>query len=169
MSSSMCLQTLAWIAVDEKDGRRAAVLMGAAEEMSTSVGSSTAVVPGLAVHQDAYEGETLRLLGKRAFAAAQRKGRALGFQAAVAYALGEQHLPARTSFTDHSVKLTKREIEVAELVAEGLTNKEIAVRLVVSPRTAQGHVEHVLAKLGCTSRAQIAVWVVESKSGPAEH
>ena len=60
-------------------------------------------------------------------------------------------------------KLTKREREVADLIAEGLTNKEIAARLVISPRTAQGHVEHLLTKLGFTSRAQIAAWVVESQ------
>jgi non-specific serine/threonine protein kinase len=46
-------------------------------------------------------------------------------------------------------------------VAEGLTNKQIAARLVISPRTAQGHVEHLLAKLGFASRTQIAAWVAE--------
>jgi DNA-binding NarL/FixJ family response regulator len=50
---------------------------------------------------------------------------------------------------------------VAELVADGLTNKAIAATLVISQRTAQGHVEHILAKLGFTSRTQIAAWVVE--------
>lgn len=60
------------------------------------------------------------------------------------------------------MKLTKRERQVAELIAaEGLTNRAIAARLVISPRTAQGHVERVLSKLGFTSRAQIAAWVVE--------
>ncbi|MFF2059998.1 protein kinase domain-containing protein [Rhodococcus qingshengii] len=168
LNSSMCLQTLAWIAVDEKDGRRAAVLMGTAEEMSTSVGSSTAVVPGLAVHHDAYEGKARRLLGERAFAAARKKGGALGFQAAVAYALREQQLPSGTWSAGPSLRPTKREIEVAGLVAEGLINKEIAARLVISPRTAQGHVEHLLVKLGFTSRAQIAAWFVESKNDRAE-
>lgn len=53
---------------------------------------------------------------------------------------------------------TKRALEVAELVAEGLTNGEVATRLMISLRTAQGHVEHLLAKLGFISRAQIAAW-----------
>ncbi len=57
--------------------------------------------------------------------------------------------------------LTPREQEVAELVAQGLTNKAIAEKLVISQRTVQGHVEHVLAKLGFNSRTQIAAWVVE--------
>jgi non-specific serine/threonine protein kinase len=54
------------------------------------------------------------------------------------------------------------------LVAEGLTNKEIAARLVISPRTAQGHVEHFLVKLGFNLRVQIAVWGVESKRDLAD-
>ena len=90
------------------------------------------------------------------------RGTALGFDAAVAYALGEQISPSPTS-AGASPAPTKREREVATLIAEGLTNKEIAARLVISPRTAQGHVEHLLTKLGFNSRAQIAAWVVESQ------
>ncbi|WP_346099925.1 helix-turn-helix transcriptional regulator, partial [Streptomyces olivaceiscleroticus] len=51
--------------------------------------------------------------------------------------------------------LTNRERQVAALVAAGLTNREIAERLVVSKRTADAHVEHILNKLGLTSRTQI--------------
>jgi DNA-binding NarL/FixJ family response regulator len=57
--------------------------------------------------------------------------------------------------------LTPREREVAALVAAGKTSREIAQRLVVSERTAEVHVGNILAKLGFTSRAQIAVWAVE--------
>ena len=54
--------------------------------------------------------------------------------------------------------LTPREREVAALVADGLTNREIAERLVLSERTAQNHVQHVLTKLGLPNRTQVAVW-----------
>jgi DNA-binding NarL/FixJ family response regulator len=54
--------------------------------------------------------------------------------------------------------LSAREIEVAALVREGLTNRQIAERLVISERTAQNHVQHILTKLGFTSRSQIAAW-----------
>lgn len=54
--------------------------------------------------------------------------------------------------------LTQREQEVVDLVAQGLTNKEIAGMLVISLRTAEGHVQRLLNKLGFTSRAQIAAW-----------
>jgi DNA-binding NarL/FixJ family response regulator len=57
--------------------------------------------------------------------------------------------------------LTPRETEIAQLVAQGLSNKEIASSLVIAQRTAEGHIEHILSKLGFHSRAQVAVWVGE--------
>jgi DNA-binding CsgD family transcriptional regulator len=57
--------------------------------------------------------------------------------------------------------LTEREREVATLIAQGKTSREIAERLVVSERTAEVHVSNILGKLGFTSRAQIAAWAVE--------
>ncbi len=58
-------------------------------------------------------------------------------------------------------QLTSRELEVAALVAEGLTNQAIARRLAVAPRTAEAHVENIRRKLEVRSRAQIAAWVTE--------
>jgi pimeloyl-ACP methyl ester carboxylesterase/DNA-binding CsgD family transcriptional regulator len=60
-------------------------------------------------------------------------------------------------------RLTPRELEVAGLVAEGLTNQAIASRLSVAPRTAEAHVENIRRKLGVRSRAQIAAWVTEHR------
>jgi DNA-binding CsgD family transcriptional regulator len=57
--------------------------------------------------------------------------------------------------------LTAREREVAQLIAQGKTSREIGSLLVISERTAEGHVNNILGKLGFTSRAQIAAWVVE--------
>ncbi len=59
--------------------------------------------------------------------------------------------------------LTRREHEIAGLVAEGLSNREIASRLVIAQRTAEGHVEHILSKLGFTSRVQVAAWYAEQR------
>ena len=61
--------------------------------------------------------------------------------------------------------LTSRELQVARLVAGGRSNKEIAAALVISQRTAENHVEHILTKLGFTSRAQVAAWVAASQPG----
>jgi DNA-binding CsgD family transcriptional regulator len=56
--------------------------------------------------------------------------------------------------------LSRREVEIAELVGRGLTNRQIAAAAHISERTAESHVQHVLAKLGFSSRSQIAAWVV---------
>jgi DNA-binding NarL/FixJ family response regulator len=55
-------------------------------------------------------------------------------------------------------RLTPREREVAGLIAQGLSNRDIAARLVISARTAETHVQHIMVKLGLTARAQIAAW-----------
>jgi pimeloyl-ACP methyl ester carboxylesterase/DNA-binding CsgD family transcriptional regulator len=60
-------------------------------------------------------------------------------------------------------RLTGRELEVAGLVAEGLTNQAIASKLSVAPRTAEAHVENIRRKLQVRSRAQIAAWVTEHR------
>jgi DNA-binding NarL/FixJ family response regulator len=58
-------------------------------------------------------------------------------------------------------RLTAREREIAVLIADGLTNAEIAERLVLVPGTVANHVEHILRKLDLKGRTQIAVWAVE--------
>ena len=55
--------------------------------------------------------------------------------------------------------LTRRQHEIAALVAEGLSNREIAQRLVISKRSVDAHLEHILVKLGASSRVQIANWM----------
>ena len=65
--------------------------------------------------------------------------------------------------TSPGPRLTGRELEVAELVAEGLTNHSIARRLSIAPRTAEAHVENIRRKLEVHSRAQIAAWVTEHR------
>ena len=69
--------------------------------------------------------------------------------------------------------LTRREWEVAALIAKGYTNKAIAAELVLSPHTVGGHVERLFNKLGISTRAQVATWLaqhhdqaaLESRSG----
>jgi DNA-binding CsgD family transcriptional regulator len=56
-------------------------------------------------------------------------------------------------------KLTRRELEVAELVAAGLTNRQIGARMIIAERTVDTHVQRILAKLGCATRVQVAVMV----------
>jgi DNA-binding CsgD family transcriptional regulator len=81
-----------------------------------------------------------------------------------AYAQPLADLLARLEGSAPAGLLSAREDEVARLVAEGLTNREIAARLFISERTAQNHVQHILAKLDFTGRAQIATWVTAQRN-----
>jgi DNA-binding CsgD family transcriptional regulator len=73
----------------------------------------------------------------------------------------------RSTGSAGSTDLTPREREVAALLAEGLTNGELATRLYISPKTASVHVSNILAKLGMTSRAEIAAYAVRSGLAPS--
>ncbi|MCX6024611.1 MAG: response regulator transcription factor [Chloroflexi bacterium] len=68
-------------------------------------------------------------------------------------------LAARTR--DDELPISEREKEVLVLVAQGLTNKEIAVRLIVSEKTARNHVSHILEKLGFSRRSEAAAYAVK--------
>jgi non-specific serine/threonine protein kinase len=76
------------------------------------------------------------------------------FDSGIAYALEERTSPP-PAVPEEKLPLTRREHEVALLVAQGLSNREIASQLVISQRTAEAHVEHILTKLGFNSRAQV--------------
>ena len=91
---------------------------------------------------------------------ADRLARSLGM---AAYAERTGALVARFEPGIRPPALSIREAEVAKLVAQGLTNKQIAEQLVISDRTAQNHVQHILAKLGFSSRSQIASWSVRQR------
>ena len=79
---------------------------------------------------------------------------------AIALALGEPAAaaPAATAGADPT-PLGKREAEVARLVAEGLSNRQIGARLFISEHTVDSHVRSILRKLGFSSRAQVAAWM----------
>ena len=64
--------------------------------------------------------------------------------------------------------LTARELEVARLIAQGMTNREVAARLQIAQRTAVAHVEHIMAKLGFASRVEIAVWMLQNDRAAAD-
>jgi DNA-binding CsgD family transcriptional regulator len=64
----------------------------------------------------------------------------------------------------HNGPLSSREREIADLVARGLTNREIAEHLIISPRTVESHVEHIKAKLGFGRRARIVAWALDRQS-----
>jgi predicted ATPase/DNA-binding CsgD family transcriptional regulator len=161
------LDVLAWTAAADGDGERAARLFGAAQAAPRALGTPLAPLGHLSELHARYEAAARHTLGDAAFDRAFQLGLGLGFDQAVAYALGATgRSDAESSVAQRGATqgpLTRREREIAELITRGLSNKEIARTLVISQRTAEGHVEHILTKLGFTSRAQVAAWVAERR------
>lgn len=174
-AGSGCIESLAWAAARARDGDRAAVLSGAAQALRQMMGVPPVLIPTMLVFHEECRRQCRGLLGDRAFEGALARGAALEFADAVDFALGRgdasgltrREMDAPTAPmrivvpAEESPALTRREQQVADLVAQGMTNREIAETLVISQRTAEGHVERVLAKLGFGSRTQIAAWVAE--------
>ncbi|RSM59412.1 LuxR family transcriptional regulator [Kibdelosporangium aridum] len=156
---ALCLELLAWITADQQRHQRVAILLGAANALWSDVGASIASYRHLVGHHDACERQIRDALGDAAFADAFGNGQSLALDDMLTYALEERRDTTPPPREDASAPLTRREQQVAELIADGLSNKEIAARLVIARRTAEGHVERILQKLGFTSRAQIAAWV----------
>lgn len=160
-------EVLAWIAADDGDHERSARLLGAAETMARRVAVSFLPVVGEKHHNRCLQ-QVREVLGDKNFERAVELGRGLSYDEALREALGEQPATGEQQPAVHGTgaraPLTPRETEIAELVARGLSNKDIAATLVIAQRTAEGHVEHILSKLGFTSRTQIAAWVAEGDS-----
>ncbi|WP_245667359.1 ATP-binding protein [Actinomadura macra] len=154
------LEVLAWIAAREGRAERAAFLLGGLQQLWQRPGTPLAGHAYLTVHHRDCQADARGALGDTAFDRAFAQGGRCGHDALMAYALEESRKAAEAppEPADDAPELTPREREVAELVAQGMTNKRIAAALVIAPRTAEGHVEHILTKLGFTSRAQIAAW-----------
>ena len=161
---AVLLETRAWFAA-AVDPEGAASLLGSAQNEWDKIETTTRVLPGLGTpHREATDAARARL-SDASFDLAWSRGRALDRAAAIAIALKEQPAPSdessgRRSAGSHSV-LTRRERQIAGLIRKGLSNKEIADTLVISRRTAETHVEHILTKLGFTSRTQVAAWITD--------
>ncbi len=147
------LEGLALLALVEDDPARAVRLIGAADGLRAEGGDKAA--PDWSKEVDAGLASARSKLGRQADTA-WRHGAALGTAEAVRYATG-----APASVPDGKSPLTARERQVAKLIAEGMTNPEIAKRLRMAVRTADAHVEHIRNKLGLRTRSQIAVWAHE--------
>lgn len=165
-ATACCLELLAWAAVASNDPEGAAHLVGAAERIWGRTGVARLGIRHLTNHHDRCMGTLRKTLGEEQLKRTLNQGAAMTLEDAVARGLGRSQDKAldRPGARLSLPSLTKRECEVAGLVAQGLTNKNIAAQLVISQRTAEAHVERILNKLGFTSRAQVAAWVVEHRA-----
>jgi predicted ATPase/DNA-binding CsgD family transcriptional regulator len=179
LGTGYALEGMATLAAARQRAERAAWLLGAAAEMWHLVGSRLGRDPFLeALHQQSEQ--TARQLLRERFDAVFGQGAATPLDQVVAAAIadadelqsadaspagdpadGPADGPAGDAVTD--VPLTSREQEIAELVTEGLSNRQIAARLVISKRTVDAHIEHIYGKLGVSSRVQLATWLTSGR------
>jgi DNA-binding CsgD family transcriptional regulator len=152
------LDAFGCLAANAGQARLAAQLLGAAETMRAGVGAS--VFSMLAPLLAQAEASAITALGTSTFEAEFKAGKRLHRDAAAELALGEPTQAAAAAADDADAGLLgRREADVARLVADGLSNKQIGARLFISERTVESHVRNILNKLGSNSRAQIAGWM----------
>ncbi len=158
-----CLEKLAEAALlpapAHADRLRATRVYAAAAALRAPIGS--VIDPA---DQPAHERRLAALraaLGAAAFEAAWAEGQRLPLPEAIAQALAQPQTPPAPPQPADYAGLTPRERQVAALLAQGKSNREIAAALVVGTRTAETYISRILSKLGFTSRVQIATWAIE--------
>jgi predicted ATPase/DNA-binding CsgD family transcriptional regulator len=154
------IETLAWIASDQRNHERAATLLGCAKSLRDAM-AIRILAPFVTQHQ-ACEQVTREHLGEARYVTALTRGERWSVVDAVEFAQGRAQAkpvvgapPAKATPS----ALSRRELEIARLIAEGLTNREVAAKLFISNRTVETHVTNMLNKLGLSSRLQLARWV----------
>jgi predicted ATPase/DNA-binding CsgD family transcriptional regulator len=149
------LDGLAMVAARNHQPQRALRLLSAASAAMASTG--LVVDPGWQNQCDQATTLACEQLTEPQVAAATAEGADLDAEQAIAYALRDQWPP--TSRRDGTSVLTRREQSVAELVAQGLTNLQIAGRLGISTGTVAAHLKHIRAKLDLPTRAHVTAWI----------
>jgi predicted ATPase/DNA-binding CsgD family transcriptional regulator len=153
------IEALAWVESDNRHAGRAAHLMGAAAAMLEQ--TSTVLSPNYRVYHDRAVAAMNGALGKAAFQLLWERGHALTSDQAVEFALQDKPTPSAQGKVAGTI--SGREEQIARLVADGLTNRQIARQLNLAERTIDAHLEHIMNKLGYRSRAQIAAWISARK------
>jgi non-specific serine/threonine protein kinase len=156
-ATAFVLEVMAWVSAAERRLERAATLLGAADALWQQLGVDPDVVPYLSVNRRRSEKHAGINRGDAAFRAAFARGAALSEEQVLALALEQDPVEPAPD----EAPLTRRELEVARLVAAGLSNREMAEQLRISQRTVESHVESILRKLGFGSRTQVVAWVVK--------
>jgi non-specific serine/threonine protein kinase len=149
------------LAADDPD--EAATLLGAGERIWRQ--TLGAVPSSLRADHDECMRATRERLGEARFADRWQRGAQLSMAATVTRMLGPAPGHALPSVRGEVASLTPREKQVLELIARGRRNRQIATELVISERTVESHVEHILAKLGLESRTQAAAWATRMAPG----
>ncbi|MDF3310221.1 LuxR C-terminal-related transcriptional regulator [Rhodococcus sp. T2V] len=158
VGTTLVTDLLGWAEAEAGSAERSAVLLGAASSMWESFGMQLYGSSHWVEQRTRFEKQARKALGDDQFEKCHTSGAAMSVSEITGFVLGESlpsSDPAPVGVRPDDL-LSPREQEVAAHVAAGMTNKEIAAKLVLSPRTVEGHVEHILEKLGMSRRHEIA-------------
>jgi predicted ATPase/DNA-binding CsgD family transcriptional regulator len=153
------LDAIAELAAAERDAERALLLAGAAARIREVIGGQAS--PMYEALFDAWMKPLRRTLGQDAVRSGWDAGQSLSIERAVELALSATEPLPPPPCDRRDMELSPRERHVAALLANGLTNRQIADQLTISQRTVATHIEHILEKLGFASRHQVAVWATQ--------
>ena len=161
------LDALGCLAAGANNARLAANLLGAGDAIRAGAGAQ--LFAFLAPLIGMAEESIVAGLGRARFEAEFEKGKRLERVQAIQLALGDKprDKPRPANSGAAAPQLTSREADVARLLADGLTNRQIGARLFLSERTVDSHVRSILNKLGVNNRAQIAAWAASAKPEPS--
>ena len=158
---TMVLETLASMAAERDGQERAAILLGSAQRVRDS--SSLTLIELYRQQHERSVSLIIGGIGRKGFDAAYARGRAMTVDEGVAFAVEDKPapklMPPVKSAPDSA--LTPRQLEIARLIADDLTNRQIADRLFLSERTVETHITNILNKLGLNSRIQLSRWIAE--------
>ena len=156
----VCASGLTVLALREtdRDARRASYLWGMTDRYWHDAGGSMFEAGPWAPFLQQARQRCREELGDKAYEAERGRGWGDPVQYGVGPALGETEQVAAARQAEQGLALTKREEEIAALVAHGLSTRDIAGQLFLSPRTVETHVQHILSKGGFRNRGQIAAW-----------
>lgn len=167
--TAACIRSMAGLAAAQQDWEQAAMLFGVADKTAEGITGPRPLLPAVASAELA--GVARSRLGENAYEALYSRGRALPQPEAISLALHSQpdapQAPARPAqengnATEHDYdELTRREIDVLKLIAEGLTDAQVAGRLVLSARTVQAHVRSIYSKLNITTRSAATRYAIK--------
>jgi len=159
---TVTLETLAWMAAELGQHERAACLLGAAERVRDEI--SVTLVELFRTQHERSAKVIIQGIGRKSFEAAFARGQAMTIGEGVTFAIEDKQppRPAPSVRTKSRAMLTRRQLEIARLVADDLSNKQIAGRLFLSERTVETHVTNILNKLGLNSRVQLGRWVADT-------